>query len=48
MWTPNKQEQIDHFTLYARVLGVGASVGPYGAHHTLKKVLGLHNVGGTS
>jgi len=27
---------------------VGASVGPYGAHHTLKKVLGLHSVGGTS
>lgn len=27
---------------------VGASVGPYGAHHTLKIVLGLHSVGGTS
>jgi len=48
MGNPILQEQIGHFTLYARVVGVGASVGPYGAHHTLKKVLGLHSVGGTS
>lgn len=39
---------IPHREVLTGVWWVGASVGPYGAHHTLKKLLGLHSVGGTS
>jgi len=57
--TPTKQQQIDHFTFSSPapalrsispcMVGVVCkSVGPYGAHHTLKKLLGVHRDGGTS